>query len=121
MTFYTCLKIIEKLSLDIDKITFKVTLNAASATGTNSNLKEGMLVKLRHLFYALMLPSGNDAALALAENFGTMLRLFKLKTPNIAAIVYDKKELFSKLQTAKLPIKSFVKEMNKNSKALLLC
>jgi D-alanyl-D-alanine carboxypeptidase len=32
-----------------------------------------MWIKLEDLFYALMLPSGNDAALALSELFGTIL------------------------------------------------
>jgi len=32
-----------------------------------------MWIKLEDLFYALMLPSGNDAALTLSELFGTIL------------------------------------------------
>lgn len=49
-----------------------------------------MWIRLRHLFFALMLPSGNDAALVLAENCGLILQLFKYNTPHLASIIYDK-------------------------------
>jgi len=39
----------------------------------------GMWVKLEDLFYALMLPSGNDAALVLSEFFGVLLFIIKNK------------------------------------------
>jgi D-alanyl-D-alanine carboxypeptidase len=41
--------------------------------GTSARLMEGMWIKLGDLFYALMLPSGNDAAIVLAENMGLIL------------------------------------------------
>lgn len=66
MTFYTVLNIMDKMDLNIDKITFKVTYYASSVAGTHAQLQDGMWIRLRHLFYALMLPSGNDAALVLA-------------------------------------------------------
>jgi D-alanyl-D-alanine carboxypeptidase len=34
--------------------------------GTTSNLEHGDIINIYHLFYALMLPSGNDAAIVLA-------------------------------------------------------
>ena len=42
-------------------------------TGTSANLREGDQISMAHLFYGLMLPSGNDAAFALAEHFGKYL------------------------------------------------
>ena len=41
--------------------------------GTSAKLKDGMYIKLLDLFYAMMLPSGNDAAWVFAENFGAFL------------------------------------------------
>jgi len=38
-----------------------------------------MFVKLSDLFYALMLPSGNDAAWTLAENLGAFVQYAKDK------------------------------------------
>lgn len=36
-------------------------------TGTSAELYEGDVFSITQLFYALMLPSGNDAALALSR------------------------------------------------------
>jgi D-alanyl-D-alanine carboxypeptidase (penicillin-binding protein 5/6) len=44
---------------------------AADATpGTSAGLKQGERLTVRDALYALLLPSGNDAAVALAEHFG---------------------------------------------------
>ncbi len=42
-------------------------------TGTSAELYEGDVYSIRQLLYALMLPSGNDAALALAAWGGKIL------------------------------------------------
>lgn len=41
--------------------------------GTSANLKYGDVLSVTDSFYAMMLPSGNDAATALAETFGQFL------------------------------------------------
>jgi D-alanyl-D-alanine carboxypeptidase len=41
--------------------------------GTSANLKHNDHILLKDIFYGLMLPSGNDAAWALAEFFGLLL------------------------------------------------
>lgn len=41
--------------------------------GTSARLEENEWVLINDLLYGLMLPSGNDAAIALAENFGCLL------------------------------------------------
>ena len=43
---------------------------AACKAGTHAHLSSGELYSVRDMLYALMLPSGNDAAVALAEHFG---------------------------------------------------
>ena len=42
---------------------------AASVIGTSANLLKGDVVSVYHLLFGLMLPSGNDAAMALAQGF----------------------------------------------------
>ena len=46
---------------------------AASTIGTSANLKAGDELTILDLLYGMMLPSGNDAACALAEHFGAIL------------------------------------------------
>src|SRR5690606_18509502 len=43
---------------------------AASTGGSSAGLRTGEKVEVGELLYALLLPSGNDAANALAEHFG---------------------------------------------------
>ncbi len=61
----TALTALENSSLD-DMIT--VGKNAAGTEGTSLYLKAGDKVTLRDLLYGLMLQSGNDAAIAIAEH-----------------------------------------------------
>lgn len=56
--------------MDIKRTYFTVSDRAASTLGTTAYLKEGQKLSIVDLLYALMLPSGNDAAVTLAENFG---------------------------------------------------
>ena len=62
----------EKYSLDKDLLYLQVTKEAVMQVGTTSNLKEGDILTLNDLFYAMMLPSGNDAAYVIAENIGAI-------------------------------------------------
>ncbi|MGI6216491.1 MAG: D-alanyl-D-alanine carboxypeptidase family protein, partial [Coriobacteriales bacterium] len=63
----TALVALENGSLT-DKIT--VSENAASTEGSTANLTEGDVLTLNDMLYAMMLPSGNDAAVAIAEYYG---------------------------------------------------
>jgi D-alanyl-D-alanine carboxypeptidase (penicillin-binding protein 5/6) len=47
---------------------------AAGTPGTSSKVREGERLPVREVLYGLLLPSGNDAATALAEHFGPRLR-----------------------------------------------
>ncbi len=44
--------------------------------GTSANLKENQQYLIIDLLYGLMLPSGNDSAVCLAENFGYILNKY---------------------------------------------
>lgn len=59
--------------MDLFKTLFTVSENAATTPGTTANLKVRQRVKIFDLLHALMLPSGNDAAVTLAENFGEII------------------------------------------------
>jgi D-alanyl-D-alanine carboxypeptidase (penicillin-binding protein 5/6) len=43
---------------------------AARTAGSSCDLKQGEQLRVREMLYAMLLPSGNDAAVALAEHFG---------------------------------------------------
>ncbi|HTU16945.1 MAG TPA: serine hydrolase [Gemmataceae bacterium] len=47
---------------------------AAAVRGSSCRLKSGERLPVRELLYGLLLPSGNDAAVALAEHFGPRLQ-----------------------------------------------
>jgi len=60
--------------LSLDSIV-EVSERAGKMTGTRAELEPGDQLKVRDLLYALMLPSGNDAAMCIAELFGLQLAL----------------------------------------------
>ena len=53
-----------------------VTKNAASIRGSKVGYKAGENIKLRELLYGLMLKSGNDAAITIAEGLGGSIENF---------------------------------------------
>ena len=55
--------------------------------GTSARLVEGEKVYLNDLLYGMMLPSGNDAAWALAEFFGYLVREEESKGPPVKTFV----------------------------------
>ena len=58
---------------------------AAQTIGTTANLIENQMVSIHDLLYGLMLPSGNDSGMTLAENFGRYILQAKiLKKPALA-------------------------------------
>ncbi|MGI6221879.1 MAG: D-alanyl-D-alanine carboxypeptidase family protein [Coriobacteriales bacterium] len=63
----TALVVLEQGALD-DRIT--VSENAATIGGSTAYLVEGDTLTMQDMLYAMMLPSGNDAATALAEHYG---------------------------------------------------
>lgn len=45
--------------------------------GTSAELQAGDIISLKDLLYALMLPSGNDASVAIAETVGKIIQKYK--------------------------------------------
>jgi D-alanyl-D-alanine carboxypeptidase (penicillin-binding protein 5/6) len=73
---------------------------AATTRGSSCRLKVGERLPVRELLYGLLLPSGNDAAVALAEHFGPRLQPGEQGKEDIVAL--------------------FVAEMNRQAKSLKL-
>lgn len=63
----TALLAIEQSGSNIDAIVGPIGSAAANKQGSTMNLDQGDKISLRELLYGLMLPSGNDAAVAIAE------------------------------------------------------
>lgn len=60
----------ERFNIDIAKALVTISCEAAETVGTSAELQTGDSLAVLDLLYGLMLPSGNDAAIALAEYFG---------------------------------------------------
>jgi D-alanyl-D-alanine carboxypeptidase (penicillin-binding protein 5/6) len=69
MTVWLVLREAERDATLLDEV---VTFSSAAdrTPGSTSGLKAGETISVRELLYGLMLPSGNDAAVALAEHVG---------------------------------------------------
>lgn len=108
MTAYVVLQMAQEQPALLDEtVTFS---HAADATrGSTSGLREGESLTVRELLYGLMLPSGNDAAIALAEHFGPRLT----DGPDPPSTGSD-----SSGQPKIDPVQQFVSEMNRTAEAL---
>ena len=77
MTAYTCCQIIfgdmACYGINPKKVYLRASQYASKIGGTTAYIKEGMRYSIYDLMVGLMLPSGNDAAQSLAENFGRFL------------------------------------------------
>jgi D-alanyl-D-alanine carboxypeptidase (penicillin-binding protein 5/6) len=97
MTAYLVLSLAEKQPEVLDEvITFSE--RADKTGGSTSAIRAGERVTIRELLYGLMLPSGNDASIALAEHFGTRVAGDTSKSDN--------------------PVELFVAQMNKTAQDL---
>jgi len=93
MTFYTALKIVDKYKLNLSKIYFKISNSATEISGTKAYLLSQSWINLNDLFYALMLPSGNDAAIVIAEYLGAFLYLrSEYDIKNLTELIYNRKK-----------------------------
>jgi D-alanyl-D-alanine carboxypeptidase (penicillin-binding protein 5/6) len=74
----TCLcscKLIEKFNIDPKNVYIQVSKFASKIGGTSAELQRKDVLSIWDLLHGLMLPSGNDAALSLAESFGSYIYL----------------------------------------------
>jgi D-alanyl-D-alanine carboxypeptidase len=80
----TALIAIERNAANLDVIAGPISAKAADTYGSTMNLEAGDTVSLRDLLYGLMLPSGNDAGVAIAEWIGGTEDAFVLLMNNRA-------------------------------------
>ncbi|EAR90237.2 D-alanyl-D-alanine carboxypeptidase family protein (macronuclear) [Tetrahymena thermophila SB210] len=73
MTLYVCHQLSTTYNLNAESEEIIVPRIAAYTCGTSAFLRENEKLCLQDLYYALMLPSGNDAAVTLAHHFGQLL------------------------------------------------
>ncbi len=93
-----------RLAVDNAKVldeTVVVSEQAANTPGSGARIRTGDRIVVRELLYGLLLPSGNDAAVAIAQHFGPRLRDRNAKNPST-------------------PLASFVEEMNRQASRLKL-
>jgi len=76
MTCLLVLLLIERFKIETLNTYVKVNEKASRLMGTSAGLLYADYVKLEDILYGLMLPSGNDAALALAEWGGNAIRSY---------------------------------------------
>jgi D-alanyl-D-alanine carboxypeptidase len=66
MTAYTAIKLLKEFKMDSSKSIVTITDVASEIDGTTANLSEGDELTVHDLLFGLLLPSGNDAAFAIA-------------------------------------------------------
>ena len=67
MTFYAVLKLLKTYSVNPNEVTVTVDAKAAEMSGTSAEIYEGDQYTIMQLLFGMMLPSGNDAAVALSK------------------------------------------------------
>ncbi len=73
MTTWVVLNLLKKYNIDERKEFVDISPNASETQGTTAELAAGDRLNVWDLLHGVMLPSGNDAAMALAEHFGNKL------------------------------------------------
>lgn len=109
MTLYVVVHYCRKTKLDPKKYTLRVSKESSSLEGTSAYLREGDQLTVWDLLHAMMLPSGNDAAWALAEGIGKLISQGIKKSSEFLAGM-DGEE-----NTEEDPVTVFIREMNRRA------
>ena len=113
MTAYTVINIFKILNENLCSVSFEVSVNSSHTIGTTAALCAGDKLRVSDLLYGLLLPSGNDAAVCLAEGCGRMLANAWEKNSLVKNQI--RRKLYSSTAKSILkidPIKIFVQCMN---------
>ena len=73
MTAYTVLQLADSFAFDWKDTVIEIDDDVNKVPGTTADLATGDKLTVEQLLYGCMLPSGNDAAKALAKYFGNLL------------------------------------------------
>lgn len=79
MTCYLSLLIAKKYEVNLKDINYRVPDSIAGFPGTSAELVAGDIITGWDLLFALMLPSGNDASICLAELMGKVIQRHRKK------------------------------------------
>ena len=104
MTAYTVIKIINRLGIELLRAKITVSSEAFMTSGTSADLLAGDTLTVWDVLHGLLLPSGNDAAICLAEYFGFIINGIKINLRIKPTSMID----------------VFVSEMNSNARELKL-
>lgn len=110
MTCYTVLKFCARHQISMREEYFEVTPKAAAMNGTSAKLTGNTFVSIEDLLRGLMLPSGNDASMCIAENIGRLLRLRNGDLGNT--------QIYSGYDSVEPDFLRFVGLMNENARVL---
>lgn len=102
MTFLTAWSIFTQNFPELTTVSIKVPKYCAGINGTSAFLRAKDTLTMHQLFYAMLLPSGNDAALVLADFFGNVLMSKEGVGAPPKSFAFDEN----------LPVRHFLKEMN---------
>lgn len=105
MTCIIAIEICQKYKLDSKQQTILIGKFESNIGGTSAQICEGETYTLEDLLYGLMLPSGNDASVAIAVWGG---RVLISREQSQSATNHKKKELYQR----------FITEMNQKAKLL---
>ncbi|CAD8047321.1 unnamed protein product [Paramecium sonneborni] len=124
MTFYVTLLTAELFNLKLKEINIKVTKQASETIGTSAELKYNDILSIEDLLYGLMLPSGNDAAVLIAQAIGTII-LFNQQNKKLDLKLIDIEQLSAEgyyynheFRFQYCPIEVFIKYMNQYSQKI---
>lgn len=113
MTCFCALRFIEQNSLHPLEEKVIVTRKAAQMPGTSAELKKGDIVSLWDLLFAMMLPSGNDAAYTIAEYLGKKIYHSQQEDTNEKS----DRRVQSKVKP-KMAMRHFLRELNRTAKEI---
>jgi D-alanyl-D-alanine carboxypeptidase (penicillin-binding protein 5/6) len=108
MTAWLVLKLAETDPEILDE-TLTFSSRAAGTRGSTAALRAGESLAVREALYGLMLPSGNDMSVALAEHFGHRLGI---------APPADTEQASESDRASGDPVERFVEAMNREAEAL---
>lgn len=108
-TLYACLTLNKTLKVNPDSTV--VEIFDTSMTGTMANLLLNEYIRLKDLYYGLMLPSGNDAACILAYYYGMWLTTSSNQGRPLKA--FRKESAQNAVNQYKLYSKKFIQYLNR--------
>lgn len=125
MTLYTVIRAYNSDEDEMSNDYVKISKRSADCkNGTHAHLQYEDVLSVFDLLYAMMLPSGNDAAIALAEHVGQKMLMEKRYKSDINNIYNNDDDdsgggdIYRKEVTELEGYNAFIKKMNKHAKRL---